>query len=599
MSLYRFTRKLLIYFPRRIIVTFALLISAALVEGAGLLLLVPILEQVMPGGGAPSGIQRALSGSLEAVGLELTLVSGLLIFLAVFTAQMGLFFLKELQVARNLTYVKLWLRERSYRNIFAADWWYFLRNKKADLVSAIIIECEKGGNAFYQYLLFWTGIIVISVYSAVALLISWQFTLALFVVGGMLTILFRGRIRKGRDIGTTTAEVNARLQSVLGESFDSAKLIKSSGLEDKALGLMLNEAGQLADLEKTVLVNTARLRAIGEPLVVAVLLLALYAAVRVLEMPFATVLTLMFIFFRLFPRMIKAQQDYFRLLVFIPSFERVEDLIVEAERSRERDAGVGLPYKALKTQIELRDVSYAYEEGPTVLHGVSLCIRKGETVGLTGSSGAGKTTIGDLILGLLEPTTGHIQVDGQPLRDYDIRSWRKRIGYVSQETILLHDTVRANILWGVEGGMEEDELERLARLAHAQEFIEGLANGYDTIIGDRGVRLSGGQRQRLALARALAGDPELLILDEATNALDSEAERRVMEAIEGLAGRVTVFMIAHRLSTLVHADRISFLDAGRIVETGTYEELIRADGPFGRLHRLQMQADQDGRGVAR
>ncbi len=182
-----------------------------------------------------------------------------------------------------------------------------------------------------------------------------------------------------------------------------------------------------------------------------------------------------------------------------------------------------------------------------------------------------------------------VSVDGVALTDFDLRSWRQRIGYVSQETILVHDSVRANILWGAEHEISDDELHRVARLANAHDFIEETADGYDTIVGDRGVRLSGGQRQRLALARALARSPELLILDEATSALDSEAELRIQEAIDGLGSDVTVLIIAHRLSTLAQTDRIYFLDHGRVVESGTFEQLVCASGGFQSLYQLQTE----------
>jgi ATP-binding cassette, subfamily C, bacterial len=585
MSLYQFTKTLLSYFPGRVAVTFILLLAFSMAEGVGLLLLVPLLELTLPGS-STSGVQDGLRGMLELVGFDLTLGTGLLVFFLVYVTQMALFYAKEASVARNLTHAKLWFRERAYSAIFSSEWQYFARQRRGDLINAMVIESDKAGNAFYQYLLFLTGVSTTIVYAGAAFLISWQFTLALAGIGAALSLLLKGRISGGRELGTTTAETNSRYQGVLGESFDAAKLIKVRGLERNALGLMFEQASHLARLEKAVLINTARLRAIGEPLVVAFLTLGLFVAVDGLEAELPVLLTLVFLFFRLFPRVIKMQQDLFKTLVYIPSFSFVEKVTEEATRFAENYVG-GAPFGGLKSKIELQDVHFEFAEGKRVVDGVSLTIAKGDTVGLTGVSGAGKTTIADLVLGLLNPTSGRILIDGRELGDYELKSWRNRLGYVSQDTIMLHDTVRANILWGVDREVTPDELEHIAQLANAHDFIKQMDDGYGTLVGDRGIRLSGGQRQRIALARALASQPDILVLDEATSALDSEAEKRVMTAIDGLSKNVTVLIIAHRLSTLMHTDRLYLLEAGKVAEEGEFNDLVSRGGQFTRLYEMQ------------
>ena len=230
--------------------------------------------------------------------------------------------------------------------------------------------------------------------------------------------------------------------------------------------------------------------------------------------------------------------------------------------------------------------------GEPVLEGITFEVRPGEVVALVGPSGAGKTTIVDLLARFYDPTHGRITLDGVALGDLELRSLRPLLGIVTQETVLFHDTVRANIAYGL-GDVPMERIERAARAAHAHEFIAQLPNGYDTVLGERGTRLSGGQRQRIAIARAILKNPPILILDEATSALDSESELLVQQAIEKLLAGRTVFVIAHRLATVRHADQILVMERGRIVDRGRHDELLLRDGLYRYLYRLQFaEADE-------
>jgi ATP-binding cassette, subfamily B, bacterial MsbA len=267
--------------------------------------------------------------------------------------------------------------------------------------------------------------------------------------------------------------------------------------------------------------------------------------------------------------------------------ERVFDVLdLETEQSQNRGT---LPLAGINRAIEFQGVSVRYEnQTAPALTDVDLTIKPGEVVALVGSSGSGKTTLVSLLPRFYEPTAGGIFIDGLPLTSYELKSLRAHIGIVSQEIVLFDDTVRNNIAFGRFGAGQTD-VEQAARSAYAHDFILRLPKGYDTVIGERGLKLSGGERQRLAIARAILRDPPLLILDEATSALDTESERIVQLALANLMKNRTTLVIAHRLSTIQNADRIVVLDRGTIVEMGSHDELLRRGGVYRRLHAMQFQ----------
>ena len=231
------------------------------------------------------------------------------------------------------------------------------------------------------------------------------------------------------------------------------------------------------------------------------------------------------------------------------------------------------------------------EEGEKVIDDVSLHVPAGEVLAIVGQSGAGKTTMVDLLLGLYSPHSGRILVDGRDLSEINLTSWRDQIGVVDQDVFLLNATIRENIAFG-KLDASEDEIIQAARAAYAEDFILNTPGGYDTLIGERGFGLSGGQKQRLAFARAIVRKPQLLILDEATSALDSESERLIQQTVLEQSGLRTVVIIAHRLSTLAHADQIIVLDSGKVVERGDHESLIKISGIYARLWRLQSSVEK-------
>jgi subfamily B ATP-binding cassette protein MsbA len=304
----------------------------------------------------------------------------------------------------------------------------------------------------------------------------------------------------------------------------------------------------------------------------------------------ATLMTFMIMVMRLLPPLKQLSQAPTTAQQSFASAERLfEVLDLPTEEQLDRGAAT---VTGLREGIEFQDVSFAYGDDGPVLRDVSFTARKGEVIALVGASGAGKSTLVDLIPRFYEPSGGVIRLDGVDTREITLSSLRGLTGIVSQDTVLFNDTVRNNIAYGAASRFTDAQVEEAARAANAHAFILELPQGYDTVLGERGTRLSGGQRQRIAIARALLTDPPILILDEATSALDTESERLVQEAIDRLLANRTVFVIAHRLSTVVHADQILVLDRGEIVERGTHAELLAQRGIYHRLHAAQLRRDE-------
>jgi subfamily B ATP-binding cassette protein MsbA len=307
------------------------------------------------------------------------------------------------------------------------------------------------------------------------------------------------------------------------------------------------------------------------------------------ELPAASLLTFMFVLFRMMPLVSQVNQARVKLSSFQGVLSNIKELLRRDNKTYLENGSIQFP--GLKQSIDFVSVDFGYSLKEPVLHEVNLSIKQGQTTALVGASGAGKTTLVDLIPRFYDPIRGKVVIDGVDLRDLEINSLRRRMAVVSQDTFIFNTSVGNNIAYGLEE-VDEKAIRQAAELANAWEFIRELPEGLDTRLGDRGIRLSGGQKQRIAIARALLRNPEILILDEATSALDSVTERLIQESLERLAEGRTVIAIAHRLSTIIRADKVVVLEQGRIVEQGKYQELLDQRGNLWKYHQMQNQLGQ-------
>ena len=578
----------------------ATLVFAAL-DAFSLVLIIPFL-QVLFGVPGPVAVEGAGAGRLGAIleatvgrwvslrGDPLVAVQGIILFiLSVFIIKNLVDFFRSYLVARVEQGVTRDLRREVYDHVLELDLGFFGRTRVGQIVSRVINDVEQLRTLVTREL----ARVVSSLFEFVAAVafmvaISWKLTAAAFLVIPLTMGIWGplvGRLRSGdRRVLDLAGDVNSHIQ----ETLSGVRLVKVSGAEGHEPGRFRKLTG---DYFRTF-IRTERLRAMAAPLTemlaaVGTVILLWYGARLVLLGGELTGEA--FIGFIALSTKLYAPVKYFSKL---PA--TVQPGLVGAERVFEfldapieiRDRPGARPFQGLRHELRFEGVEFEYHPGQAVLSGIDLVVPVGSVVALVGPSGAGKSTLADLIGRFHDPTAGRVTVDGVELGEFSLATLRANLGVVSQDTVLFHDTVRANIAYGMQDASDAD-IERAGRAAYAHDFVSALPQGYDTVVGERGTQLSGGQRQRIAIARAILRDPPILVFDEATSALDSEAERLVQAAVERLLKGRTVFVIAHRLSTVQRADQIVVLDGGRLVEIGDHATLLAQGGLYRRLHDLQ------------
>jgi ATP-binding cassette, subfamily B, bacterial MsbA len=476
------------------------------------------------------------------------------------------------------------IRSRVFHQCLSISDRYMEQQDPGELVNLLATEtwrtAEAIGTLLWLISLLCTGIVFIGLLQ----LISWKLTIGVALCMGFISLVSRWLTRRVRPLGEQAVEANNALTTRMWEGLSGLRVIRLFGHEayeqqrfDQASIQVLQVFFKLGAISGTIAPLYEVLSAL---LLIAILVVTLSYDPNSLPV----LLTFLFILYRLQPKIQQLDQTRTALLAATHSVQVVTAFLDSTDKPYILSGT--RPFHHLQQGIMFEQVSFAYEPTETALDRISLHIPCGKTTALVGPSGSGKSTLINLICRFYEPTQGEILIDGQRLPELRLQDWRDRIAVVSQEVHMFSATVRENIAYGRLNATDADII-AAAKLANAHGFIEQLPDRYDTHIGDQGVRLSGGQRQRLALARAIVRDPDILILDEATNALDSIAENLIQEALYTLGQSRTVIIIAHRLSTIEHADQIVVLKNGHIVEQGGLNQLLAQQGLFTHLYQLQ------------
>ena len=485
------------------------------------------------------------------------------------------------------------LRVRLVRHLQTLPLGFFQKMRAGQLVARVVSDTDQVKTAVSAALAsLLQNVAVIGVYVAILIGLSWRLTLLALLLAPALLLVIRPLLARLRRRSRELAAERGELTSQAAEMVSSVKLTRAYVAEDYEA----RRFEALAERYRKRVLRAQRYSSLTSPVsevfagVMTVLIL--WVGTRlVLDNPAVLRPEVLITFLAVALRLVspvKAVSNYpTQLAGAQASADRVQEVLDLAADEGDRPGEVAAP--GFRECIQYCGVSFAYGGDAAVLHDVKLEVRRGQVLAIVGPSGTGKTTLVDLLPRFYEPTAGEIRLDGVPLTRYTRRSLRALMGIVSQETVLLNDSVFANIAYG-RADYTLDQVRAAARAANADEFVVKLPEMYHTVLGERGARLSGGQRQRIAIARALLRDPPILILDEATSALDTESELLVQEAIDRLMEHRTVLVIAHRLATVRHAQAIVVLNEGRVVERGSHEALYAAGGLYRRLYDLQFRA---------
>lgn len=538
------------------------LLLATAAEGVGISTLLPLLRLAVADANAspPSEIEQVVQSLLEFLRLEPTI--GVLLCLLVIAAftQAGLVILSNVQVGYTVAHVATDLRLGLLRALLRARWAYYTRQPVGMVANAMATEADRAAQSFH----FLAQVAALSIqallYVGIALAVSWQATAAAAVAGLGTVAALSFLVRLAERAGRRQTELLKSLLGRLVDSLQAVKLLKATGRAERIGPLLEHDTRRLnRELRRRVLSKEA-LIALQDPLIILFIAIGIYAALTRFEMAFTSLMVLVFLFWQALLAVSKIQRRWQSTVTEASALWSLREMIERAESAAEPPGGAKIP--TLERGLTLEEVSVEYE-GKRILDRLSLEVEAGQITAIVGASGAGKTTILDVITGLVPPTTGCVRVDGVPLGELDLAAWRSGIGYVPQEMFLLHDTVRINVTLG-DPSVTEPDLENALRDAGAWDLVATLPEGLETIVGERGSLLSGGQRQRIAIARALVHGPRLLLFDEATAALDAESEMAVWDATRRLRGRVTVVAISHQPALIDVADRVYRLENGTV-----------------------------------
>lgn len=566
--------------PKKVIISIVFMVTISLLQGISLIVLIPLLQLtgLNVSEGSIGQIASVITQFFEMLKIQPTLPVVLLLYVVIISSIAVVNRVQTVQTSFIEYQFSAQLRKRLYSAITNSTWLFFSKNKSSNFTHALTNEIERISIGTGQFLTLLASIMILVVYIIFALKIAGLLTGIIFFCGVMILLMLRKRVLKSQETGEDITYTTKNLYSSIIQHMDGMKTIKSFGMQDANIKFFSDQTNEVASNYMDAIrsyVDVKLLFDVGTVIVLSIMVLFL---IDVVKIPLASLFLLIYTFVVMIPQFSTIQRSYQYFINSLPSYGNV--LKLERESTLNKDyIEHYLSQIKFEDSLNFDNVSFSYgTQNPYSINNVNIEIPKGKTVALVGPSGSGKSTVADLLMGLIQPKRGKITVDNNDISDF-VGSWRNDIGYVSQETFLFNETIKFNLLLSKPDANDKDIIEAL-KSAAAFKFVSKLPEGINTFIGDRGVKLSGGERQRLAMARALLRKPNLLIFDESTSNLDSVNEKKILNAIHNLHGKTTIFIIAHRFSTIRDADMIYLIDNGQISESGTWEDLLKSENKW-------------------
>ncbi|USZ71452.1 ABC transporter ATP-binding protein [Natronosalvus halobius] len=575
------------YNPKFAAVIVVLGLVAAVLEGVGLSFILPIIElvQVDDPTAEADGLMGAFVMAYDTLGVPFTLGYIVVGVAAVMTVRYTTSFVVAWFREALRTYYIRDLQLRAYDNALDAKVSYFDEEGSDDILNAIVTQTTYAGRVIQRVVKLLEMVFLSLAYLVIALVISPMLTVFAAGILGFLTVFLRRVVEPGYAVGDLVAEANERRQEAAQAGTQGIRDVRLFGLASELREDFNNAIDQFTSARITLRRNEAAINNFYNLGVAVSVFVLIYLALTFADLSVGALGVFLFAMFQLGPKVSHVNTLFYQVENDLPHLVRTQNFIKDLETRQEPNE----PTRAVPaevTDVEFDDVHFSYDDEEQVLRGIDFTVEKGEFVAFVGQSGAGKSTIVSVLARLYELDQGEIRANGIPIDEMDISEWRDHVAVVRQDPFIFNDTLEYNLTIG-NRDVTREELDRACEISKVDEFFGELPNGYDTMLGDDGVRLSGGQKQRVALARALLQDADLLVLDEATSDLDSNLEQEVQAAIESMDRDYAMIAIAHRLSTVENADRIYTVDNGEIVEAGEHRDLIDNGGQYANLYAIQ------------
>jgi len=569
-------------YPLQLFFLIILMFLASIFESIGVSAIAPLIEgSGQVSASASTGITQSFSSLFHWMGIDFTIPNLLLFITFLLLLKSLLNVLKSVVMKSIQTKYEITSKAKLLEQILYAKMTYLYRQNFGKILNIATQETRFMSSLVLDISSFTNSIMSMFIYLGLVLIVSWQLTIFTLVVGIAVYLLLYRLYGKARSLGHDIANFRSLIQEALHKSLFGNRMIKSYVIEPQITGEFTGWLEKMRKCEiKSTLLESIQI-SFFEPLVMFLCLIA----VVFWNLPLASFFVFLVALGKMYTSIKTIQNTHYKMAVHVASLDVYEEVtrgLSKRQVEKKRNLQV---FENLKNTISFEDLLFSYDCSSSTfcLGPLNLTIKSGQTIGLVGGSGSGKSTCTDLIMGLLSPQSGSIVIDGIDIRELNIQSLRRKIGYVDQEAYFFNDSILNNITLREERFTFED-VQNACKLACIDEFIEGLPEKYRSLLGEQGASFSGGQKQRIALARALIRKPEILILDEATSALDSKLENNIREVLRLMHGVMTIIIVAHRLSTIKDADVIYVLDQGKLVESGTFEQVVRMNSHLANLN---------------